>query len=242
MKRILILVLLMLLQAPFAYAQENGARQGFFELRVDNLVVNAHGLTDASRNLSLAIERLSQAFEKISENDQSFTEEEKQALLSSARAVERASVAIENLTSEMPQLSENLTARLPQMIEQSRAPIAEISGGLHSASASVTRIVEHLPQATENTKHLVDAALDSALVRLSIFVVVALLALALVLVVVLRYAFKTYVEPLVNLIAPLKDAPEHFDNLSRQMEQTSSNMLRLEQMKTERTAAGRKPI
>ena len=57
------------------------------------------------------------------------------------------------------------------------------------------------------------------------------LALALVLIVVLRYTFKTYVEPLVNLMAPLKDAPEHFDNLSRQMERTSDNMLRLEQMK-----------
>jgi site-specific DNA-adenine methylase len=230
MKRILMLVAL-LLQLPFVCAQENGARQEFFELRIDNLVVNAHGLTDASRNLSLAIERLSQAFEKISENDQSFTEEEKQALLSSARAVERASIAIENLSNEMPQLTEDLTTRLPQMIEQSRASIADISGGLHSASVSVTNIVEHLPQATENTKQLVEAALDSALVRLSIFVVIALLALALVLIVVLRYTFKTYVEPLVNLMAPLKDAPEHFDNLSRQMERTSDNMLRLEQMK-----------
>jgi hypothetical protein len=32
-------------------------------------------------------------------------------------------------------------------------------------------------------------------------------------------------------MAPLKDAPLHFDNLSRQMEKTSDNMLRLEQMK-----------
>ena len=229
MKRLLFGAVLCAL-LPAAHAQAPAPERGYLDVNVDNLVINTHGLTDASRNLSIAIDRLSEAFEKISQNDRNFTEEERQAMLGAARAVEQASVAIENLAARLPQMSADLTDRLPGVIEQTRAPIAEISGGLHSASASVTAIVEHLPQATENTKQLVNAALDSALLRLSIFVVIALLALALVLVLVLRYVLKAYVEPLVNVMAPLKDAPEHFDNLSRQMQQTSENMLRLEQM------------
>ena len=229
--RSILIVLILMSGLTSVEAQEAAADGRILEVTVDNLVINTHGLTDASENLSAAIERLSQAFEKISENDQTFTEEEKQALLNSAQAVERASMAIEELSRRLPEMSADLTSRLPEMIERSQAPIEEISGGLYSASASVTNIVENLPEATENTKQLVNAALDSALVRLSIFVVIALVAFALVLVFVLRYVFKTYVEPLVNLMAPLKDAPMHFDNLSQQMETTSDNMLRLEKMR-----------
>ena len=230
MKRILLVCALMA-SLTSVQAQEATTDGRILDVTVDNLVINTHGLTAASENLSVAIDRLSQAFEKISQNDDSFTDEEKQALLNSAQAVGRASEAIEELTRQLPQMSEDFTSRLPQMIEKSQAPIGEISSSLYSASTSVTNIVDNLPEATENSKQLVNAALDSALVRLSIFVVIALVAFALVLVFVLRYVFKTYVEPLVNLMAPLKDAPQHFDNLSQQMEATSENMLQLEKMR-----------
>ena len=233
MKRFMLIFVLWTIPSAAQLQEPPGGRQ-YLDLRVDNLVINTHGLTEASRNLSVAIDRLSQAFEKISENDQTFTAEEKQVLLNSARAVERASVAVEDLSRRLPQMSADFSARLPQLVEQSRAPIAEISAGLHSASASVTNIVEHLPQATENTKQLVDSAMNSALIRLTVFVVIVLALLALVLILVFRYLFKTYLEPVAELMAPLKDAPLHFANLSRHMENTSANMLRLE-----RTRRGR---
>lgn len=231
MKRILLIIALWTL-TPVGYAQEPPPGRQYLDVSVDNLVINTHGLADASRNLSMAIDRLSQAFEKISANDQTFTDEEKQVLLSSARAVERASVAIEDLSRRLPEMSADFSARLPELVERSKAPIAEISAGLHSASSSVTNIVEHLPQATENAKQLVDAAMNSALLRLTLFVVIALLVFALVLILVFRYLFKTYLEPVAELMAPLKDSPMHFDNLSRHMAKTSDNMLELERIRT----------
>lgn len=228
MKRIGLTGVLILASLSVVYAQDEIADTAYLDVRVENLEINTHGLVDASNNLSAAIDRLSQSFERLSANDQTFTAEEKQVLLNSAASVDRASRAIEDLALKLPQISDDLQAQLPGLIEQSRAPIAELSGGLHSASASVTNIVEHLPEATENAKQIVDAALSSAMTRMTIFAVIVLVVLALVLILVFRYLFKTYIEPVVDLLAPLKDSPEHLDNLSRHMKETSENLLSLE--------------
>ena len=60
--------------------------------------------------------------------------------------------------------------------------MAELSVGLQSARDSIQMIAESLPQATENSKQLVNSVLDSALLRLSIFslVLVGVVALALI--------------------------------------------------------------
>lgn len=208
-------------------AQEIKADKPYLDIRVEKLEVNAHGLTDASNNLSKAIDRLSQAFEQLATNNQALSAEEKQALLDSVESVNQASIAVEELAGQLPQVSKDLADRVPGLIDQARAPITELSGGLHSASASVTNIVEHLPEATEKVKQIVDAALDSAMKKMTIFVVVVLVVFALVLLLVFHYLFKTYVQPVVDLLAPLKNSPEQLASLSQHMKETSDNLLRM---------------
>ena len=208
-------------------AQEIKADKPYLDIRVEKLEVNAHGLTDASNNLSKAIDRLSQAFEQLATNNQALSAEEKQALLDSVESVNQASIAVEELAGQLPQVSKDLADRVPGLIDQVRAPITELSGGLHSASASVTNIVEHLPEATEKVKQIVDVALDSAMKKMTIFVVVVLVVFALVLLLVFHYLFKTYVQPVVDLLAPLKNSPEQLASLSQHMKETSDNLLRM---------------
>ena len=215
----------MMLATCSAQAQDVATDTPYLDVRVDKLEINTHGLVDASNNLSQAIDRLSQAFEQLAKDNQTMSAEEKQVLLESVSSVNQASKAVEELAIQLPQMTDDLADRLPGLIDQTRAPIAELSGGLHSASASVTNIVEHLPQATENVKQIVDAALSSAVKKMTIFVVVVLVVCALVLILVFHYLFKTYIQPVIDLLAPLKNSPEHLENLSRHMKETSDNLL-----------------
>ena len=225
MKRIGVTGAIILASLNVGFAQEQPADNAYLDVRVDNLEINTYGLVDASNNLSASIDRLSKAFEQLAKNNEAFTTEEKQMLLDSVASVDRASRAVEDLAGELPEMSNNLANRLPELIEQTRAPVSELSGGLHSASASVTNIVEHLPEATENVKQIVDAALNSAVKKMTIFVVIVLVVFALVLILVFHYLYKSYIEPVVELLAPLKNSPEHLESLSRHMKETSDNLL-----------------
>ena len=220
-------------------AQEN--KPGFLEVSVDNLVIDTRGLVAASNSLSGSIDGLSQSIEKLSANSRAFSAEEKQSLIDSANSVEQASRAIEELALKLPQMSADLTAKLPVIVEQSQTSVGELSGGLLAASASVTNIVEHLPEATENAKVLVDSALSSAMAKFTIYALIIIAVFVLALILVFRYLFKTYVEPVTNLLAPLADAPEHFDNLSRHMKDTSENMLLLKAGKKRHSFIGMPP-
>lgn len=224
MRRIGLVCLVALVTLNIGNAQDVATDSAYLDVRVENLEINTHGLVDASNQLSAAIDQLSKSFELLATDNQAFTAEEKQALLDSVTSVNRASIAVEDLAKQLPQMTDNLASRLPGLIEQTRAPVAELSGGLHSASASVTNIVEHLPEATENVKQIIDAALNSAVTKMTVFVVFILVVFALVLILVFHFLYKTYIEPVVELLAPLKNSPEHLDNLSRHMKETSENL------------------
>ncbi len=196
----------------------------YLGVNVDNLVINTDGLALASDKLSSSIDRLSASFQKLSASDKTFTNAEKEALLNSAASVEQASQAITELARKLPQMSQDFSSQLPQILENTRQPIAELSGGLQAASASVINIVEHLPAATANAKKLVDSSLNAALFKVGIVAAIIVLLLVLALLLMFRYLFKAYIEPISLLFAPLADAPQHLDNLSRQMKQTSDNL------------------
>ena len=240
MKRVTIFFTLMIATCG-VHSQDVTTDTPYLDVRIEKLEINTHGLVDASNNLSQAIDRLSRAFERLAKDNQALSAEEKQVLIDSVNSVDQASKAVEELANQLPNLTNDLANRLPELIDQTRAPIAELSGGLHSASASVTNIVEHLPEATENAKQIVDAALNSAVKKLTIFVVVVLVVFALVLLLVFHYLFKTYIQPVVDLLAPLKNSPEHLENLSRHMKETSDNLLAMKGSKRGHSFIGMPP-
>ena len=79
-----------------------------------------------------------------------------------------------------------------------------------------------------SAKVLVDSALDAALVKFSIYSVILLTALALVIIAVIWFVYNQYLNPLAQKLDALVGAPEHFDSMSRHMQQTSDNLLALQ--------------
>ncbi len=128
----------------------------------------------------------------------------------------------------MPQTADRLGARLPQLVQEARQPVAELSSGLASARDGIYAITESLPQATENAKQLVDAALDAALVKVSIYSVILIAVLALALIGVMWFVYRQYLDPLARKLDALTGAPEHFAAMALHMQKTSENLLALE--------------
>ena len=111
-----------------------------------------------------------------------------------------------------------------------------MSSGLQSARDGIYAITESLPQATDNAKELVDASLDSALVKISTYSVILIAILALALVGVVWFIYRQYLAPIAARLEPLAMAPEHFAELARYMKETSDN-LRGMQSSLEKAAA-----
>ena len=133
----------------------------------------------------------------------------------------------------MPQTADRLGARLPQLVQEARQPVAELSSGLASARDGIYAITESLPQATENAKQLVDAALDAALVKISIYSVILIALLALALIGVMWFVYRQYLDPLARKLDALTGAPEHFAAMALHMQKTSENLLALQAEVTE---------
>ena len=210
-----------------AGAENNGSPQ-YLRVDIDRVVIDTEGLILASSKLAASIENLAQAIQQLSANSEALSAEEKEILLGAVESVDAASRALSSLANQLPQTAQDLTSRLPQMVQDARQPIAELSSGLESARGGIVAITESLPQATENAKQLVNSTLDSALIRVSIYTIILISVLALVLIGVMWFVYRQYLDPLAQKLDALTGAPEHFAEMSRYMKETSENLLALQ--------------
>ena len=201
----------------------------YLRVSVDRVTIDTQGLIQASENLSNAIGRLAVSIEQLSTNSDALSEQDREMMLNAVKSVDAAGHAFRELAQGIPRAAQDFGERLPQAIRDSGQPIAELSSGLRAASDSVLLISDSLPQATENAKSLVNATLDSAVARLSIYTFVLFAALSLALIVVIWFIYRQYLDPLARKLDELTGAPEHLEAMARHMQQTSDNLLRLEQ-------------
>ena len=203
----------------------------YLNLSVDRVVVDSDGLAMAAATLAGSVDRLGLAIAQLSENSASFSDEDREILLRAVQSVGEASTALTQLARQLPQTAQDLSERLPQIINDARAPLAELSTGLQSARDSIYMITESLPQATENSKELVNATLDAALQRL-IFYSVALAAIvALALIGIMWFVYRNYIAPLTRKLEQLVGAPEYLESMARHMSETSANLARIEDIR-----------
>lgn len=210
-------------------------------ISIDRVVIDTEGLTRASARLAESIDRLALGLQQLSTDSEALDAEEKQVLLQAVASVEQASAALTELARELPQTAQNLSQQLPQVVENARQPIAELSSGLQSARDGIYAITESLPQATDSAKDLVNSALDSAMVKISTYSILLIVALALALIGVVWFVYRQYLAPIAARLEPLAVAPEHFAELSRYMKETSDNLLALQSATAPPEAGPREP-
>ena len=201
-------------------------------VKVTNRNGDTAGLAAASSQLAGSIDNLAASIDALAQSDQALSETEKADLVRAVQSVERASSALANLAEQLPLAARNLTDRLPEMVENARAPIAELSSGLKTASEGVLAITESLPEATANARQLVEETVDSVLVRVSIYTLILIALLALALIAVAWFVYARYLAPIGRLLAPLAAAPEQFAELARHMENSSQSLLELKRLET----------
>ena len=214
--------------AEIAAGVEKSESPQYMRVDIDRVVIDTEGLILASSNLAASIEQLAQAIQQLSASNAALSAEEKEILLGAVKSVDAASRALSSLANQLPQTAQDLTAQLPQMVRDARQPIAELASGLESARGGIVAITESLPQATENAKQLVNATLDSALIRLSTYTVILIAVLALALIGLMWFVYRQYLDPLAQKLDALTGAPEHFADMSRRMKETSDNLLALQ--------------
>ncbi len=201
----------------------------YLSLSIDRVVIETEGVTQASNRLADSVDRLALALQQLSTRSDALDAADKQVLLDAIRSVDRAGSALAKLADELPQTARELSRELPQVIENTRQPIAELSTGLRSARDGILAVTTSLPEATDNAKLLIDSALDSALMKISAYSVMLIVALALALIVVSWFIYRQYLAPIAARLEPLAVAPEHFAELSRYLKETSDNLLVLQQ-------------
>jgi hypothetical protein len=241
MRKAFLLCLFLLLNTKLAMAVESGTVAAeaaeYVQINVDRVVVDTVGLETASTKLAGSVDRLALAIGQLSADDVDLSDADRQILLDAVVSVDAASAALAELARQLPQTAQGLSDRLPRIIADARAPLAEMSASLQAARDSVAMITESLPLATENARILVNSALDSALQRL-IFYSIALVAIvALALIGIMWFIYRQYLAPLTRKLDELAGAPEHFENMSRHMRDTSANLL-LTQKAASRLQAG----
>ncbi len=233
-KNLISLILLMNFYSAFAVGAESVAAvevsetPQYMRVNIDRVVIDTEGLAIASGKLATSIEQLALAIQQLSTSSAAFSAEEKEILLNAVKSVDQASLALAQLAKELPQTAQNLSDRLPQAIRDARQPIADLSSGLQSARDGIFAITESLPQATDNAKQLVNSTLDSALIKLSTYSIILIVALALALIGVMWFVYRQYLAPLAQKLDSLVGAPEHFAAMSRYMKETSENLLALQ--------------
>ncbi len=200
----------------------------YLRLEIDNLVIDTDGLVAASQSLAQAVDRLGQSIETLADSDEVLSAEDRAAVLGAVQSVDRASAALADVATRLPQTVADLNANLPAMIENARAPIADLSAGLRYASDGVVALTDSLPETTARVTAMVDEVLNAALLRASVFVILLFVVIALATIWVIGYIYKTYIEPVISKLDALVGAPEHFASLALHMKETSDNLLQLQ--------------
>lgn len=231
MKKILLFVVMLLTLDGLALAAGDGgsaaSAPGLVGVHVDRVVIDTEGLANASVTLAASVDRLAQSIGQLSVDNTSLDDEQKQALLAAVKSVDEAGQALASLSRQLPQRTRELGERLPAIIDSAREPIDHLNRGLGAARDSIYTLTEALPQATANATELVNATLDAAVIRLSVYTFVLLAAIALAVIAIVWFIYWQYLGPLVRKLDELVGAPEHFNSMSRHMAQTSANLLEL---------------
>lgn len=207
---------------------EPGAAREYLRVSIDNLVVDTDGLVAASQSLAQAVDRLGASIETLADRDQVLSADDRAAVLGAVQSVDRASAALADVATRLPQTVAELNQSLPAMIENARAPIADLSAGLRYASDGVVALTDSLPETTVRVTTMVDEVLNAALLRASVFVILLFVVIALATIWVIGYIYKSYIEPVMHKLDALVGAPEHFASLARDMKETSDNLLQLQ--------------
>ncbi len=218
-------------------SSDPGAAREYLRVNIDNLVVDTDGLVAASQSLAQAVDRLGESIETLADSAEVLSAEDRAAVLGAVQSVDRASAALADVATRLPQTIADLNENLPAMIENARAPIADLSAGLRYASDGVVALTDSLPETTVRVTTLVDEVLNAALLRASVFVILLFVVIALATVFVIGYIYKSYLEPVMNRLDALVGAPEHFASLARHMKQTSDNLLALQGKPPKKAAA-----
>lgn len=203
------------------------ARQ-YLRLEIDNLVIDTDRLVAASQSLAQAVDRLGQSIETLADSNEVLSAEDRAAVLGAVQSVDRASAALADVATRLPQTVADLNANLPAMIENARAPIADLSAGLRYASDGVVAITKSMPETTVRVTAMVDEVLNAALLRASVFVILLFVVIALATIWVIGYIYKTYIEPVISKLDALVGAPEHLASLAQHMKETSDNLVLLQ--------------
>ncbi|HUV20788.1 MAG TPA: hypothetical protein VMZ32_03310 [Gammaproteobacteria bacterium] len=209
-------------------ATDSARSAEYLSVSVDRVVVDTAGLAAASATLAGAVDRLALAIAQLSADSAGFDEEQKRILLDAVISARQSSIALTELARQLPQSAQALSERLPQIISEVSVPLAALSSSLQVARDSIAMITESLPQATENANRLVDSALDSALQKLIVYSIVLIVIVALALIAIMWFIYSQYLRPLVRKLDELVGAPEHFENMARHMQETSNNLLALQ--------------
>jgi len=230
MRKFISLFILLVLsgQCVLAASVESDQSGNILNVDIDRVVIDSNELANASAALAASIDNLALSIAQLSSEDVTLSDAERQTLRSAVESAETASIALTEMARYLEGRSNQLGERLPQIISDARSSMAELSVGLQSARDSIHMIAESLPQATENSKQLVNSVLDSALLRLSIFSVILVAAVALALTGIMWFVYRQYLSPLTRKLDELVGAPEHFDNMSRHMRDTSINLQSLQ--------------
>ena len=206
----------------------------YLRVSVDRVVLDTRGLAQASTSLAESIDELSLAIARLSSGNANLSDEDRATIASAVQSVDAAAAALRGLAEEIPRTARDINDRLPRMISDAGQPIAALSSSLQAASDSVLLISESLPQATENAKALVDATLDAAVLRLSIYTFVLFAALALAVIAVIWFIYAQYFGPLARKLDEISGAPEQFAAIAGHMQATSNNLLQLERLAAQR--------
>jgi hypothetical protein len=148
-----------------------------------------------------------------------------------AASIRQLAVSIEQLSNDKTALADQdrvLLMSAMQSVDAAARALGELAQDLPRA---VDDFGEHLPQATENAKSLVNATLDAAVLRLSIYTFVLFGALALSVIAVIWFIYRQYLAPLTRRLDRLAGGPEYLEAMASHMRQTSANLLQIEQQK-----------
>lgn len=200
---------------------------GYVDIRIDRLVIDSERLTSSSQQLSNSIIQLSESIRQLSERGGEFSEQDRATIIAATQSVDSASRSISELARQIPLTAKALSDHLPLAIEQSQVSIQRITDSIAAANEAVLRINESFPQVVTRSEALVDRLLDSALQKISFYALILLVLLLLTLAALIFYSHRMLVQPALELLAEFKIIPAQMSIMSRQMMQTSENLLRL---------------
>ncbi len=113
---------------------------------------------------------------------------------------------------------------IPMVSDDEKKVLLDAVQSAQQASSALTELAQQLPQASENAKQLVNAALDAALQRLVLYTILLVVIVALALIGVMWFIYRQYLRPLTRKLDELVGAPEHFENMARHMKDTAASL------------------